>query len=393
MKTRTIRVLVAGASANAVGHVSAIIDRDSRCHADTLVFANGHSNPLQGLDNLPDVLVLQHKAGSGALEYLASLEPSKRIPLIAFGPADDAEAVRLAMRAGARDYLPMPFAEGEFSDIISIVADELATRATRGNGNLQIFLNGKGGSGASFLATNVAYGLADAGHRAMLVDMDLQFAGLCRYLDLEPEHGLFEALQSVDEMDTVSAEAFTCKHESGLRLLSAKSDQLRLNLSVQPERLLALLDVYRSFNDFIIVDLPRHIDVLSATLLENADRVTVVLQQTLPHLHDSARLIQILREEIGIDDSRISVVINRYLKDSVIEASDIKKALHVQDLETVPNQYKLTAESINSGLPLAQLSGNSSITKGLRNLHNIIDGTFEPDRGFLSRALPSLMRR
>jgi pilus assembly protein CpaE len=394
MTMRRIKVLVAGASAVAVEDVTAIIDRNQRCETETLVFSNGHVNPLQGVQNLPDILVLQYKQGSGAFEYLAGLDPSQRIPLIAFGPADDAEAVRLAMRARARDYLPVPFAEDEISQIISTVAEELVTREAREKGSVQVFVNGKGGSGASFLATNVAHGLASAGHGVTLVDMDLQFAGLCRYLDLEPEHGLFEALQAVDDMDAVSAEAFTCVHESGLRLLSAKSDQLRLNVSVEPEALLSLIETYRSFNDYVIIDLPRYIDALSATLLGTADRVAVVMQQTLPHIHDSARLLQILRGEIGISNSHISVVVNRYLRDSIIESNDIRKALGVDDLVKIPNQYKLTAESINSGLPLSDLSAGGSVAKGLRSLHHMIDGTVEePEQSFLSKALPALLRR
>ena len=205
---------------------------------------------------------------------------------------------------------------------------------------------------------------------------------------------MFEALQSVEDMDEVSARAFTCEHKSGLRLLSAKSESLRLNADMSPERLLSLLDMYRSFNDFVIADLPRYIDVLSAMVLESADRVIVVMQQSLPHIHDTARLLQILRKEICVDESKITVVVNRHLKDSAIEVKDIEKALRVQNIVKIPNQYKLTAESINSGLPLSDVSGSTSVTKGLRHLHNMIGGRTEPEQeGFLRKALPAFLGR
>ena len=184
------------------------------------------------------------------------------------------------------------------------------------------------------------------------------------------------------------------KHKSGLRLLSAKSESLRLNADISPDRLSSLLDTYRSFNDFVVVDLPRHIDVLSATVLESADRIMVVMQQTLPHVHDTARLLQILRKEIGVDESKITVVVNRHHKDSAITANDIKKALRIQDLVTIPNQYTLTAESINAGLPLSEISGSTSVTKGLRHLRHMIGGTIEPEQeGFLRKALPASLGR
>ncbi len=390
---RKLNILIAGRSRQAIEFVQETINGHEGCQTQLRVITNGHTDPLHGIENLPDVLVLQHANDGAELKRLSTFKPSQRTPLIVFGPPNDADAVRLAMRAGARDYLPEPVAAQEINSVISDIAGEAANNGSGEHGSLHVFLNGKGGSGASFLATNVAHGLACSDHSVTLVDLDLQFAGLCGYLDLEPERGLFEALQSVEDMDEVSAAAFTCEHKSGLRLLSAKSESFRLNADTSPERLLSLLDMYRSFNNFVIVDLPRHIDILSATVLESADRVMIVMQQTLPHVRDTARLLQILRKEIGIEESKITVVVNRFLRESAIEANDIEKALRVQNLVTIPNQYKLTAESINAGLPLSEISGNTSLTKGLRHLHNMIGGTMELEQGFLRKALPALLGR
>jgi len=390
---RKLNILIAGRSREAIETMQKTIDNHGDYHTALRLITNGHTDPLHGVDNLPDVLVLQHAEGSAELDHLRQTKSEQQIPLIVFGAADDADAIRLAMRAGARDYLPQQVSREEITALLNDIALEVAARNAGEEGSLHVFLNGKGGSGASFLSANVAHGLASGDHAVTLVDLDLQFAGLCRYLDLEPERGLIEALQSADDMDEVSAKAHTCVHESGLRLLSAKSECLKLNADIPPKLLLKLLQIYRSFNDYVVVDLPRNIDVLSATVLENADRILVVMQQTLPHVHDTARLLHILRKEVGVDDSRITIIVNRHVKDSAIAATDIEKALRVQDLVTIPNQYKLTAESINAGLPLSEIAGSTSVTKGLRHLHHMIDGTIEPEQGFLRRALPTFLGR
>jgi pilus assembly protein CpaE len=302
---------------------------------DIRVITNGHMDPFHGVDELPDVLVLQYSDKGAELKHLCTSKSSHRIPLIVFGPPNEAHGVRLAMQAGARDYLPQPVSPSEINGIISEIAAQTATGGFQTVGSLHVFMNGKGGSGSSFLASNVAHGLARSGHSVTLVDLDLQFAGLCRYLDLEPKRGLFEALQSVEDMDETSAMAFTSEHKSGLRLLSARSPSLRLNADVSPERLTTLLNIYRSFSEFVIVDLPRHIDVLSAAVLESADQIMVVTQQSLPHVHDTARLLRILRKEICVDVSKISIVVNRHENGSVIETGDIEKALRVQNLVTI----------------------------------------------------------
>ena len=63
-------------------------------------------------------------------------------------------------------------------------------------------VNGKGGSGASFLATNFAHSLVlNENARVTLVDLDLQFGGLYRYLDVTPKVGLLQALEAAHELD------------------------------------------------------------------------------------------------------------------------------------------------------------------------------------------------
>lgn len=391
---RKLNILIVGRTREALGYIQKMIGEHEGWRTDIRVITNGHTDPLYGVDILPDVLVLQYSDKGAELKHLITGKSTDRIPLIVFGPPNEAHGVRLAMQAGARDYLPQPVSPSEINGIISEIAAETATGGFRKIGGLHVFMNGKGGSGSSFLASNIAHSLARSGHSAMLVDLDLQFAGLCRYLDLEPKRGLFEALQSIEDMDETSAMAFTCEHKSGLSLLSAKSASLRLNADISPERLTTLLNIYRSFNEFVIADLPRHIDVLSAAVLESADQIMVVTQQTLPHVHDTARLLRILRKEICVDASKISVVVNRHDKNSAIETADIEKALRIQNLVTIPNQYKQTEESINSGLPLSAVSGNNSMTKSLLKLHGIIGGSVEPEQeGFLRRAIPALLGR
>ena len=388
---RKLNILVAGKTREVVQYIKRVIGEHDGYETNLKVITNGHIDSLHGVEILPDVLVLQYIKGNAELKHLATNKTPQRVPLIVFGPPNDADAIRLAMQAGARDYLPQPVLPTEINRIISEISAETATGGSRMIGDLHVFVNGKGGSGSSFLAANVAHGLASSNHSVTLVDLDLQFAGLCRYLDLEPKHGLFEALQSIEEMDETSAVAFTCEHKSGLRLLSAKSASLRLNADISPERMSTLLNIYRSFSEFVIADLPRHIDVLSAAVLESADRIMVVTQQTLPHIHDTARLLRILRKEICIDESKITVVVNRHLKDSAVETGDIRKALRVQDLVTIPNDYALTAESINSGMPLSEVSGSTTVTKSLYELQNMIGGTIEPEEeGFLRRTFPNL---
>lgn len=388
-----IHVLISGRSRKAVETANDLLADNRSCRTQTKVIVNGHVDPLAGLDRQPDLLILCDLQCEEELQSLASLPQGERPALLVFGAGDDPAAIRLAMRAGARDYLTLPLDEQELNSAVDEVAAELAETMVDRAGDLHVFINGKGGSGATFLATNVAHGLASSDKRVTLVDLDLQFAGLCRYLDLSPANDLLEAAQAVDDMDEVSAEAFTSKHDSGLRLLSGKADKLYLTTDIDPERIVATLRAYQSFNDYVIVDLPRHIDVLSAAVLEAADRITVVMQQSFPHLHDTARLLQIMRDDLGIRNDQLTVVVNRYLKDSAILMKDIENTLRVENIVKIPNHYRVTAESINTGIPLAEVTQKASVARGLRDYYRSIAGEPANDESVATRAFQSLFRR
>jgi pilus assembly protein CpaE len=262
----------------------------------------------------------------------------------------------MAMRAGARDYLTLPLDRNELFAAIDEIAKLRQDNKKSGAGHLHVFINGKGGSGATFLATNIAHGLAVDKHKVTLIDLDLQFAGLCRYLDLTPKQDILEAIRAIDDMDETAADAFTTQHESGLRLLSSDGSRLVMNQEIPPENMLALIKKYREYNDYVIIDLPRHLDALNAAVLEAADKVTVVMQQSFPHLHDTARLLHILRTELHIGQERINVVVNRYSKNLPILIKDIESALHTDSLLKIPNQWRVTSESVNSGVPVVEIN-------------------------------------
>ncbi len=391
---RTFHVIVASRSGATAETLADRLTKHPEFRATTRVIGNGHADPLHGVSELPDLLFLHYGPGQGELLFLAEQGMRDHLPLIVCGPANNPEAMRLAMQAGARDYLPENVSEEDLVASLARIQEEAMRARTTGSGKLIVFTNGKGGSGASFLATNLAHSLVvDGGHHATLIDLDLQFGGLCRYLDITPNVGILEALDAAHELDEISAQAYTIEHSSGLRLLAAPSKHLALPSEISIERLDALLDFYLTNNDYVVADSPSRLDAVTEFFMERADRIILVVQQTLPHMHNAARLLQLLTSEIAVPKKRIGVVVNRFSKNAPIEISDIKKALRMDKLVTIPNQYKLALESINSGIPVADITKSSPLTKGIRNLHAALaDPESKPTQNILTRALPTFLR-
>jgi len=71
--------------------------------------------------------------------------------------------------------------------------------------------------------------------------------------------------------------------------------------------------------------------------------------------------------------------------------ADVKKALKTEDLLTIPNQFKVTAESINSGMPLTEVRRSAAVAKGLQGLSQSISGADASNQGLLNKVVPGLV--
>ena len=169
MKTK-LKVLLAGRSKMAIKILKGHLAAQNRLDVELRHIVNGHADPLYGLEDLPDMLVL-HINGleGGEIEALIERPASMRPPMVVVSETDDAAVMRLAMKAGARDFLPQSEASN-LSDSVDAICDDLASASTH-KGELIAVVNAKGGSGATFLAREphsaggVEFGRGAALHR------------------------------------------------------------------------------------------------------------------------------------------------------------------------------------------------------------------------------------
>jgi len=281
----------------------------------------------------------------------------------------------MAMKAGAIDYIRSPFDALELQSTICKQIEEKNYQGINTVSPITSFINAKGGSGCSLIACNSAHMMAEVTHsRVALIDLDLQFGSLCHYLDMEPTYGLMEALENVYELDKQALEAYMLKHSSGLHLLDIKPGDLFVPEDISTENMDILLQLLATNYDHVVVDLPRHISMLSSMVLEKSEKVVVVMQQSISHLRDAKRLLHILKNDIGIEENKIRVVVNRYNKNDNLNIDDIGKALRHSVNLTAPNSYAQVSESINQGVPLYDISKKSPLTQSMMNVGYDISG-------------------
>lgn len=377
-----LKLLISSRDAQALKDLQAVCEQVHGLQVTVRLVSNGHCDPLHSLEQMPDLLLLRVSAmWREELAALMQRPPAERPALLVCGALDQAEGLRLAMQAGARDFLPEPLNAQEMTAALLRMVQE--KRASSGSsGKLLAVMNAKGGSGATLVACNLAQQLSQHAS-VLLIDLDLQFGSVAHYLDVQPSHSHVEVLQQVGEMDSLALRGFCTHYDANLHVLGGRSSELCLPQDIHAEQLETLLHLARSTYDWVVVDLPRQIDHLTGTALESADKVLVVLQQSISHLKDADRLLRILRDDMGIQSSRLQVLVNRYNKNAAVGLKDIEEALRCLDLLLLPNDFTVVSESQNAGVPLAVHAPRAAITLALKQIAEDLQGSPEVSRGGL----------
>jgi chromosome partitioning protein len=152
--------------------------------------------------------------------------------------------------------------------------------------------NQAGGVGKSTLTQNLGYHLASLKHRVLLVDIDPQ-ATLTTFMGIDPESlekTPFEALINEEPL-------FILKDIQGMDLaptnitLSVAEIQL-VNLDFREVRLKETLDPLREDYDFILIDCPPSLGLLSYTSLVAATHVLVPIETQYKAFQGTNLLLQ-----------------------------------------------------------------------------------------------------
>ena len=303
--------------------------------------------------------------------------------LVVFGNEADNGALRIALRMGASDFLSDKVSVSELMPMLKRTADEKV--ANRNLGDLALFINTKGGAGATTLALNTAVELASHNkNKVLLVDLDLQFSVVPEYLDLTPKYGIVDALDIIADLDEVSIESMVAKHDCGVHALgflpTSGADNYKHAKSFS-----RLLPVLRQFYTHVVIDLSRGIDSTFASIIAPASHIYLIAQQNLISIKHTNQMINSLQFEYGQPKDNIEVILNRFEKRLPIRLKDIENTVADVPIHLVPNEYKVAVESANLGHPIVLTKKKSAIAKSVVEISNNISSPARERKGWFGR--------
>jgi pilus assembly protein CpaE len=362
-------------------------ERSATDHVEVISGAMDKLNTTE--QGVPDLLLLAQPIVNGKeferIESLSSQHPGTAI--IVACQQQTPEFLLQAMRAGVREVLPLPMDQHLLLEAVRRI-DDKRINATRAQGKVLAFVSCKGGSGATFLASNLAYALAAAeGKKVALFDLNLQFGDASLFVsDQRPASSLAQVAQQIHRLDPSFLASSMVQVTPNFGVLAAPEDPTHAN-EVLPEHIDALLRLARQQYDFVVLDIGRNLDAISVRALDQADMIFPILQATLPYIRDGKRLLSVFRS-LGYREDKIHLIVNRHSNSGDIRLSDCEKAYGKSMYRTIPNHYEAAAASVNQGVPVLQLARSSPVSKALQEMARQLAGEPEAEqRGWLSRIL------
>jgi len=314
------------------------------------------------------------------VEHVTSHHPSIAVVLLC--SMHTPEFLINSMRAGVREVLPSPVTIRPWRPR-STGSRQAGRRARERTGKLLAFLACKGGSGATFLATNLGWQMAET-RSVLLIDLNLQFGDALSFVhDGKAPATLADVAKEIHRLDASLLAASTVKVAPNYSILAAPED-LAHAMEVKPEQIDAILALAVTQYDFVVLDVSRTLDTIAIKALDRATKIFAVMQASVPDLRNAAKMLQAFRS-LGYPQDKTELIVNRFDKTSEIGLDHMQRALGTVRLNTMPNSYREVNSSINHGDALINTARSSSVARQLAELALSLSPRPDASRGLLDR--------
>jgi pilus assembly protein CpaE len=334
-----------------------------------------------------DLVMLAESSATEIVEQVKRIgEFDSHRPVLAVLSDGSRSAIQEVLRAGASEVLFAPLRAGELIRVLMRLAEE-RTGGHRGKATVCTINSLTGGAGVTTIAIGLATALQKTyGRRTVLVDLDVQSAGIASALEVEPEQTMAN-LGRAQKLDSIELEAALSRHASGVYLLAGPR-HIDDHEAVTPDLMVNIITVMREIFDFVIIDGGRQIDERMLAVWENSDRLLYILSQSVNSVRSFLRVQDLIRR-LEVKAPRPQLVLNRHRADLGITPDQISDTLEQPIMFRIASDEK-AAHAFNAAGDLWKATANSQLVRSLDKMAARIAGADDNAHSGHSRLAPLL---
>lgn len=239
----------------------------------------------------PDLFVIDTNLSAAAmLPRLDALAPAVKqgAKIIVLGAVNDISLLRELAARGVNEYIVPPLSADALAQSICRLYAETD------NSRVVAVIGARGGVGASTIAHNLAWSIAERQHAgAAIVDLDLSFGAAALAFGQTPARSLADVLESASA-DEDLLDAIPARPTPRLQIFSAPA-KLQRTFALEDAALQSLITRVRRTSPYVVLDLPHAWTSWIKDALLKADDVVIVTGPDLASLSSAKSMLEALK--------------------------------------------------------------------------------------------------
>lgn len=349
---------------------------------ELLEASNIYSEIVEILSNTPNkaifIVDLSNKKEEklDLIHKVTSQCPNCKVLALADSPSVDL-IIRI-MRAGAREFVPIPVIKNEFFEAINKTVSQFEENKKVNKCKIISVFSNKGGIGKTSLATNLALELSKiTKENVALIDMNFQMGDITTFLDLKPSFNISYMLENIDKINETFLLSTLERYKNTNLYILADPPYFKQADNIQPKQITKLFNTLKETFSYIVVDAESSFNGKNIATLDNSDMILLVTVANLPALRNTQRCLELF-EKLGYDKEKTQIVVNRYMENDEIKELDVENVLSKNIYWKIPNNYFAIMSSINKGVPVSIMNASTNVAQSYKDLaQNISDNLYK----------------
>ena len=235
------------------------------------------------------------------------------------------------------------------------------------SGNVVSIFSTKGGVGKTLLAVNLAIALSQAGKRVALIDLDLQAVqDMARMIDATPQYSIFDIVSILEKVEQAGniKNYMTLVSSAGIDFLPAIT-RPKQSPHITGDRIGKVIGMLTPHYDFIIVDGGRAFTDSLIQIFNRSNLILFIVTPDILSVYETRWGLDVL-QSLHFPLKMLKLLLNRAESKSGLSWQEVKLALPVEIIASVPSDGRVVGLALNRGVPVVVDNPSSRVSAAIK---------------------------